>query len=297
MQWLYFYNFNYMAIVNHIASISSMKLFCLSLALCHGVFDFYESDDLNITRELFNISYQFTIIIFITLISLFPPIWLCVFLWLTMYHFGEDYRYIVNTDNISARLLGCVVMGCTLFYTDSIQEWNQLIDIVCNGEYTGARLANIKHYIKWMLMVCYINGLWIILWYGNMRIIFTALLVIGLGYIIKVPSQLIMCHLMLLHVPLASWRIYNKNGIKPIIYWLVVSCIVYIIICIISCFIMSIKGITKNTKEEKGKANYMQEYGTENNIELGVLYTNLVKIFISLTIPHMIITTVWQLMF
>lgn len=253
------------------------KCFLIALVLCHGLFDFYEANGLSIPSPMFNISYQLCILLYIVLLLSEPIHYMIWFILLTMYHFGEDYRYLLGGSYIT-RLFGAIIIGATSLNIKGELEWKKLI--TSTYSINTSRNMSVKTDLRYQAVYATIFmlksiSIMSLIWYnwyselGWLSRLLSVLLFIICSQ--SVPSSIEVIHLILFHVPIAAYRIWSAYGWSPILLWLCASIMVTHIIIAVEHH-----GWRYNT--------IIGKYGEYGNIGR-----------IALTIPHIIVTTLWQL--
>lgn len=267
----------------------------LSLVLCHGIFDFYEAANIGIASAEFNIFYQLIIIVFATYLYIYPNNCIIIFILLTMYHFGEDYRYILNETQIY-KMLGAILIGATALNTQGYNEWHLFIKslhsppIICNN-------SGMKAIINMIKILSIMAVLWIVIYgNGNIKGWICMLALFGISSRSS-PTTISMLHMLCIHVPLAAYRIWSCDGYEPILWWICVSVILSIFIFIYEVFIYNMYNMCNDIWYYNVNNMVIRRHITHilSNILSNALYKKMMIIgMLALTIPHIIVTSIWQ---
>lgn len=265
--------------------VNLATLYITCALICHGIFDFYEANYLAISPPIFNISYQLIFILFMTLLACSTGNAVTIFVLLSMYHFGDDFRYIMVGDYLEI-LMGGILVGSTALNKKGANEWSDLI----HGFYSpGFHLSNMDantisivsnmYCINILVTMIQILGTMSFVWYMiySGSVFYRCLAVFVFAVCSRLtPSKCIFPYFAYIHVPLAAYRAWLAFGWPAINMWLIVSLVVTIIVA--SVF----SHVSRHIEEYKFTASSALVW----YIQFGMY---------GITIPHIIITSIWHL--
>lgn len=186
----------------------------ISSFAAHGFLDFITF----IPSIIESSSWYFTFItLFVFLTTYIPSIGMAIFVGSSMYHFGEDFRYLFNFDNKGTRWGGTILFGSSTIRGFGI--WNDTLKWMGLTNPTMMTLSVFFMSIPSLFYIFY-NPLCILL-----------PLLIGIGG----PYPFILIYACLLHTPLAIYRYLKSIDSKFLQYcclgiWLGGTMIVYSIL-------------------------------------------------------------------
>lgn len=197
----------------------------------HGFLDPYAFIKKN---ELFY--YLLSILITNFLFYIYTEFMFLLFILFSMYHFGEDARYLFFKNNNLSRFFGVLLISSTIY---NFSVWKILM-LQLNIEDD----IYIEHF-KNLLLGLFCLSLFAILSLKNLKFIFFSLSIILLNLYFE-PGQVVTFYLSFLHTPLAIYRFVIKYDYFIVYLWLIFSCISFILLelgyfdKINSCMILSV---------------------------------------------------------
>lgn len=186
--------------------------------ISHGVLDY-------LTFTNFNDIFIYTILVILNFLmfSISSDLAFLTFLTLSMYHFGEDIRYLTK-GNVIDRYIGVMFVSGIGLYTKitNIHKLSELLNLNEKLLINYFSIFYIFSFIPCIFSNCNIIIISVIL---NYLLIFVDPLVIFISYI------------NFIHVPLAIYRYYLKYGKDVLVSW-------FIYIFILICFLPPMVNIT-----------------------------------------------------
>ena len=180
----------------------------ISCIISHGILDFY-----TMFPELIN---NFCIyvggisILMLLMKTMIKDLIILIFITLTFYHFGEDFKFLYGNNN--KRLwAGCYILGLTVWCQDGKEVWINTLNYL----YISPTLsAPTIEFMNFNLLLSFLPMLF------SMR---EKMLIYLVGYTM-ICAYLTVIEAMLfyfctIHVPLAVLRFYFKYGILPVLIW------------------------------------------------------------------------------
>ena len=146
-------------------------------------------------------SYTLLQIIILTFCLILPSIIIPLIIYLLMFHFGEDFRYICN-GNASSRWFGAILFAVNIFF--NIESYTLIFKTFQIREET----------IQYLLITCVlliIPSIIIIPW--KIKNILVALFIFIIGYC-KIIFGLVP-YIVFIHMPLTIYRLNKNNIIYP----------------------------------------------------------------------------------
>ena len=180
----------------------------ISYIISHGMLDFY-------TFKYFNDIFKYTLLVIFNYFMFYisPDFVFMIFLFFSMYHFGEDMRYLTDGESIDRN------NGILLITTLGLVN-TQGIDFFCNTLYLN------KELFYNLFFTLYIFS-FVVIFFTNVKSIIISC-IITLCVVCK--TNFFISYLVLIHVPLAIYRYYIKYG-KDVVYsWITFMSILYFIL-------------------------------------------------------------------
>ena len=188
-----------------------MLKFIVSYIISHGMLDYLTYTDIN---DVFN--YIFLIILNYFIFYISSDFIFLVFLLCSMYHFGEDFRYLITGDYLD-RSAGILLLSSIILVTG--------MDDVCDILSLDCDLFNKFITVMYIFSIVAIQCC-------SIKIKFISIPLILLPYAIN-PYNEFIGYLAVIHVPTAIYRYYKCYGIDIIYAWLFFIILIY-------CFIQNI---------------------------------------------------------
>ena len=180
----------------------------ISYIISHGMLDFY-------TFKYFNDIFKYTLLVIFNYFMFYisPDFVFMIFLFFSMYHFGEDMRYL--TDGKSIDRNNGILLITTLGLVNT-----QGIDFFCNTLYLN------KELFYNLFFTLYIFS-FVVIFFTNIKSIIISCII---TLCIVCSCNFFISYLVLIHVPLAIYRYYINYG-KDVVYsWITFMSILYFIL-------------------------------------------------------------------
>lgn len=261
------------AVLHSAAGVVALVLIAAAV-LMHGILDYYEASDLGWLRPgcsgVFNRVYQSALLIATAALFMQPLPALAAFILFTVYHFGEDARYLLAASG-AARAVAAVVFGASTLGATNYAAWQLLVDFFqaadSQSSHSGATAQGLEALVLLLRAFGVVGLLWLLA--AALHRASLLAIVLALVAVIAGPGVMVAVHLTTVHVPLAVYRIVRHHGIGPLHLWLASSAGLAAVVCLLLAH-----GLHQPPP--------------------AWLVRGLVGLGIGLTMPHMAVTSLWQ---
>jgi hypothetical protein len=214
--------------IQHVFGLSYNKLLILfSIIFAHGGYDIFVKFNSGLSIYQTNFYYILVIILFYLLSHFSRELFIIIFLGLSIYHFCDDYQYLLQNKNAAA--LGISIISFTLLNKNGFILWKNTLHFFKINSNLIVYLLYASNLLILYKFIKLIDDRKIVIQY--IVILMTIFL---LTQFIE-PLKFIFYYMLLFHTPLAIYRIYQNNSdiIKTILLWILFSMTIFLFLKII----------------------------------------------------------------